>query len=94
MLISLERTIGWKRLSGALKNYYGEFKFSEARPNDLIQSVKQSSPINLNSFFDEVYDKAVIFDYKITGISKGEGANSYVVRIRRNGEGIFRQEVL
>jgi hypothetical protein len=94
MLISLERTIGWKRLSGALKNYYGEFKFSEARPNDLIQSIKQSSPINLNPFFEEVYDKAVIFDYKITGISKGESGDTYVVRIRRKGEGIFRQEVL
>lgn len=93
MMLSLERMIGWRKLSAALREYYEKYKFSEADSEDLIQSIKRNSQYNLDSFFNEVYSKAVYFDYKIMSISKSEEKNAYTVRIRRKGEGIFRQEI-
>ena len=52
MFESLRKTVGDENFFNGLKSYYSEYKFKNARPDDMIGCFEKASGRELKGFFD------------------------------------------
>lgn len=60
MFASLQDLLGQKKIDGCLKYYYDCNKFSECKPDDLVDAFNKSSGKNLTKFFDSWFNGEVV----------------------------------
>lgn len=92
MLHSLERVLGSEKMFEILKSYYDKYKFKHPKGIDFIGVVDSHVNGELDWFFENIYAKSAVFDYRIKSIKK-TGSNKYSLFIERTGDGIFPVDV-
>ena len=60
MFASLQDLLGQKKIDSCLKYYYDCNKFSECKPDDLVDAFNKSSGKNLTKFFDSWFNGEVV----------------------------------
>ncbi|MGN1200914.1 MAG: M1 family metallopeptidase [Candidatus Caccovivens sp.] len=60
MFASLRDTLGKRKFSKCLKEYYKDYKFKNSSPEKMIKSFSQTSGVNLESYFSSWIDGAVV----------------------------------
>jgi hypothetical protein len=71
-LATLERILGWEKLQKTLSTFFQRWKFKHPGPEDFFAVADEVSGHDLAYFFDEVYRKAVVFDYSVDWVSSQE----------------------
>ncbi len=92
MLYSLERVLGKEKMFKILRAYFDEYKFKHPKGIDFIELVKDNSGMDLNWFFENIYEKPALFDYKIKSLRKVT-KNKYKLFLERIGDGVFPVEI-
>ncbi len=67
-LSTLERYLGWETLREILSTFFERYKFKHPRPADFFAVANEVSGQDLTWFFDQVYQRSVIFDYAIDSV--------------------------
>jgi hypothetical protein len=89
--LTLEKIIGKNDFDLCVKEFYNQNKFKYTSGNNFIKLCKNKNP-KLKIFFDNVFNKAAYFDYRIKYVKK-INKNNYDVYAERLGDGIFYNKV-
>ncbi len=92
MLYSLERILGSEKMFGILRDYFNKYKFKHPKGADFIRVVQSHTGGGLTWFFENVYGKSALFDYKIKYLKKTK-KDSYKLFCERIGDGVFPVDV-
>ncbi len=92
MLHTLERILGEEKFFGILQKYYSTYKFKHPQGSDFINVIKNNADVNLDWFFENVYKKSSVFNYKVRSLKKLKG-KEYQLFVERTGEGIFPVDI-
>jgi hypothetical protein len=88
-LKSLEEYVGEHAMDKILREYYQRYKYGHPTAADFFRVCTQFSPKRIDWFINDYYSQSLICDYKINKIYKNAGSGSWVVEIKREGEGRF-----
>ncbi len=67
-LATLERHLGWETLREILSTFFERYRFKHPRPEDFFAVANEVSGQDLSWYFDQVYNRSVIFDYAIDSV--------------------------
>jgi hypothetical protein len=88
----LERYIGYENMMKLMKEYYNKYKFTHPTGEDFFNVVRKNVKEDMTWFFDEFFNSAKIFDYKVSSVNK-VSKTEYEVLVERLRDGIFRCDV-
>lgn len=85
MLYNLQYVLGDSVFKAAMQHYVAQWKMCHPYPEDFRNSVIQFTHTDLNWFFDEWMETTKNTDYKVAGVKRGKGKDSYLIKLRRKG---------
>ena len=86
MLYNLQYTLGDSLFQAAFKHYFDQWKFAHPYFEDFRNSIIQYANVDLNWFFDQWLETTKTIDYRIDGIKRLPGQDSFIVKLERNGQ--------
>ncbi len=97
-LHTLERHLGWDRLREGLSVFFERAQFEHPGPNDLFDTLSETSGEDLTWFFDQMYRSSNVFDYGVQTLTSRpasetghlEGSDGLEFVRQTGGEGEFR----
>lgn len=93
ILLSLERYLGFSKMTEILKDYYNTYKFKHPKGEDFLNIVQRNTTGDMKWFFNEFFNNSRTFDYRISGVKKLSDSK-YEVMAERLSDGIFKNEVV
>ena len=90
-LLTLERIMGKHKFEMCVKSFFKKYKFKHISGKAFFEACKQKNPLT-KIFFENVFNKAAYFDYRIKYVKKVT-RNNYDVYAERLGDGIFYNKV-
>lgn len=85
MLYNLKYVLGEELFTGAMQNYFKEWKMCHPYPEDFRQSFIRFTKVDLNWFFDQWIETTKTIDYEVVKAKKIRKSNEYEITFRRNG---------
>lgn len=86
MLYNLQYVLGDELFQNAMKHYFAQWKIAHPYFEDFRASIIDYTNVDLNWFFDQWLETTKTIDYKIGGISRIPGTDSFAVTFKRKGE--------
>lgn len=68
-LLTLENELGWDTLRNILSTFFQRWKFRHPKPDDFFAVANEVAGRDLTPFFDQVYRRAVVFDFSVESVS-------------------------
>ncbi len=103
-LRTLENHLGWPTFQQVMSTYFERWKFRHPTPQDFFATAEEVSGVELDWFFDQVWGKAIVFDYAVGEVDawrvqppRGwvDGENGLELHgHRRAGDALWRSEVV
>jgi len=79
---SIMKLLGDDKLNTALSNYYNKFAYQDSlfsTTKDLETYIRSVTPDTLKNYFDELFNKVILFDSKVISASVSKIGNTYNV---------------
>ena len=86
MLYNMQYVLGDELFLKAMQHYFDQWKFAHPYFEDFRNSIIEYTNVDLNWFFDQWLETTKTIDYKIGGIRRLSGADSFAVTFKRKGE--------
>lgn len=91
-LLTLERYIGFTKMTGILKEYFNTYKFKHPKAKDFKLIAQKKCSEDMNWFFKNFIESSYYYDYKIKSIT-AKNNNEYEVFAERGGDGFFKNDI-
>ncbi len=86
MLYNLQYVLGDELFLGAMQHYFNQWRFAHPYFEDFRNSITEFTNVDLTWFFDQWLETTKTIDYKIGGIKRIDGNDSFAVTFKRKGE--------
>ncbi|MBS1782083.1 MAG: M1 family metallopeptidase [Bacteroidetes bacterium] len=86
MLYNLQYVLGDSLFQAAFQHYFHQWKFAHPYFEDFRASIIQFTHVDLNWFFDEWFETTKTIDYRIDGMKRIHGTDSFNIRFQRVGD--------
>lgn len=86
MLYNLQYVLGDSLFQSALQHYFHEWCFAHPYFDDFRNSIISYTHVDLNWFFDQWLETTKPLDYRVCGIKKIHGTDSFAIKLKRTGE--------